>query len=82
MEKGFTKYEGINFLNKFSLVANLVTSKLLQSLAAINGHCLTQIDVTNAFLHDDIHEEVYKSSPPGNFVETSFTNPSKALSKH
>lgn len=54
--KGYTQQEGIDFMDTFSLVAKLVIVKSLLSFDAINHWSLTQLDVTNDFLHDDLIE--------------------------
>ena len=65
MAKGFTQQKGIDYLDTFSPIAKLVAIKMLLSLAAIHGWSLTQLDVTNVFLHGGHMEKVYMSLPPG-----------------
>ncbi|OAP00465.1 TS1 [Arabidopsis thaliana] len=63
--KGFTQHEGVDYFDTFSLVAKLASVKLILGLAARFGWSLTQMDVTNAFLHSDLDEEIYMSLPQG-----------------
>ena len=57
--KRYTQQEGIDYLDTFSPVAQMVIMKVLLALAAIYGSFLTQLDVNNAFLYSDLHEEFY-----------------------
>lgn len=63
--QGFTQQEGIDYLDTFSPVAKLTSVKLLLGLAFLKGWSLTQMDVSNAFFHGDLDEEIFMSLPQG-----------------
>ena len=61
--KGYNQQEGVDFMDYFSLIAKLVTIKVLLALAASHNWYLSQLDVNNVFLNKDLFEEVYMDFP-------------------
>ena len=63
--KGYAQTYGIDYSETFSPVAKLSSVRLFISMAATYDWELHQLDVKNAFLNGDLHEEVYMKQPPG-----------------
>ncbi|KAM1152961.1 hypothetical protein ACFX19_036116 [Malus domestica] len=63
--KGYHQEERIDFQETFSPVAKPVTIRVILSLAVQFNWFLNQLDISNAFLHGDLKEDVYMQQPPG-----------------
>jgi len=63
--RGFTQQLGIDYGDTFSPVVKPATVRLVLALAVSRGWSLRQIDVSNAFLHGYLSEDVYMQQPTG-----------------
>jgi hypothetical protein len=57
--KGYAQTYGIDYEETYSPIAKMTTVRAIITMAAAKGWSLHQMDVKNAFLHGDLHEEVY-----------------------
>ncbi|PRQ21351.1 putative RNA-directed DNA polymerase [Rosa chinensis] len=63
--KGFHQQAGLDYQETFSPVATSTTIRVLLSLAVQHDWPISQLDVSNAFLHGHLHEDVFMTQPHG-----------------
>jgi hypothetical protein len=63
--KGYEQVRGKDYFEIFAPTVSYKTLRLVLSLTARWGHKLDQMDVGSAFLHADVHEDVYIELPEG-----------------
>ncbi|XBI69290.1 hypothetical protein VPH35_048377 [Triticum aestivum] len=63
--RGFTQHHVIDYGDTFSPVVKPAIVRLVLSIVVSRGWSLRQIDVSNAFLHGFLAEDVYMQHPPG-----------------
>ncbi|KAK3001619.1 hypothetical protein RJ639_020658 [Escallonia herrerae] len=73
--RGDTQVEGLDYTETFAPVAKMVSVRVFLAVAVIKNWEFHQMNINNAFLHGDLHEEVYIQSPLG----FSPSSPNKVL---
>ena len=63
--KGFLQEGGIDYHETFSPIIKVTTIRLLLSLAISQKWQIRQLDISNAFLHGDLHKLIYMDQPQG-----------------
>lgn len=63
---GNKQIKGIDFIEAFAPVAKMVTVRVFFSVAVIKGWELDHMDVHNAFLHGNLDDTMYMTTPFGN----------------
>ncbi|GJW72857.1 ribonuclease H-like domain-containing protein [Tanacetum coccineum] len=62
---GYNQKEGVDFDETFTPVVKIVTIRCVINLDVQNNWVLYQLDISNAFLYDDLHDTVYMDLPKG-----------------
>lgn len=63
--KSYIQQEGLDFHDTFLPVAKLTTVRIVVATVALKYWYIFQMDVHNAFLNEDLDEEVYMTLPQG-----------------
>ncbi|KAM9933214.1 hypothetical protein OXX80_007164 [Metschnikowia pulcherrima] len=67
--KGYTQVEGIDYNETFAPVIKHTTLRLILAIAASSGMVVQQLDVSSAFLHANLDEDIFMKQPPGFHVD-------------
>jgi hypothetical protein len=61
--KGYTQKSGIDFNETFAPVAKFTTIRTMLAVAASQGYRVCQMDISTAYLHADVEEDLYMHQP-------------------
>jgi hypothetical protein len=61
--RGFQQEHGRDYDETFAHVAHMTTIRTFLVVASVRGWSISQLDVKNAFLNDELREDVYMRPP-------------------
>ena len=67
--QGYSQRKGIDYNETFAPTMHIKTARALLAIAARNNLMVKQYDVSTAFLHASLREEVYVKQPPGHEIK-------------
>ena len=63
--KGSSQVQGVDYHETFASVAKMDSTRLVLATAASKHWEVHHMDFKSAFLHVDLHEEIYMNNPEG-----------------
>lgn len=63
--KGYTQKEGIDFNETFAPVIKFTTIRTMLAVTTLKNYKVHQMDISNAYLHVKVEEELYINQPDG-----------------
>ena len=63
--RGFRQVWGLDYNETFAPVGKYTTARVLLAIATARDYEIQQMDISNAFLHGELEEEVYLTQPKG-----------------
>ena len=69
--KVFSQVQGVDYHETFALVAKMDSIRLVLAISASKHQEVHHMDVKSAFIHGDIHEEIYMKHPEGYISDSS-----------
>ncbi|KAL2232264.1 UNVERIFIED_CONTAM: Retrovirus-related Pol polyprotein from transposon RE1 [Sesamum indicum] len=63
--KGYDQVEGVDYFDRFSPVAKMVTVRVFLAVSTAFKWAIHQCDINNAFLHGFLDEDIFMEAPAG-----------------
>ena len=63
--KGYAQIKDVDYFETFSPVVKIATIRVILALASLMHWHIHQLNINNAFLHGELHEDVYMMVPLG-----------------
>ena len=63
--RGYEQVKGVDYNETFAATAQMKSFRVTLAIAKLLGLKVTQIDISSAFLHGELEEEIYMNFPPG-----------------